>query len=195
MTDFKFKVLLYSDGSHQAFSAAVYTATLLQNMPTMHLTIVQVHELDNDEVAMRRKYSWIDTWPVSPTSEWMKHVLDESDTETTSEYHKILTKTNGIYLKNGRRVNHQKLYSETSLTEISDTVDMILDYANKNAFNLIVMGTRGLSSLKGLIFGSLAHTVLNRSIIPVLLIKKLPQNFIDDYLSDPDSKANIQKNR
>ncbi|SPF56959.1 Universal stress family protein (fragment) [Candidatus Desulfosporosinus infrequens] len=87
------------------------------------------------------------------------------------------------------------MYSETSLTEISDTVDMILDYANKNAFNLIVMGTRGLSSLKGLIFGSLAHTVLNRSIIPVLLIKKLPQNFIDDYLSDPDSKANIQKNR
>ena len=187
MTDFKFKVLLYSDGSHQAFSAAVYTATLLTNMSTMHLTVVQVSERNNDEVAMRRKYSWIDTWPVSPTSEWMKHVLDESDTETTSEYQKILTKTNGIFLKNGSRVNQQTLYSDTSLTEISDTVDVILNYATKNSFNLIVMGTRGLSSLKGLIFGSLAHTVLNRSVIPVLLIKKLPQDFIDSYLSGPNA--------
>lgn len=184
MTEDKFKVLLYSDGSHQAFSAAVYTATLLNNMPTMQLSIVRIHERNQDEVAMRRKYSWIDTWPVSPTSEWMNHVLDESDTETISEYHKILTKTNEIFLKNGPKVNHKTLYSDPGLTEISDTVDMILDYATQNSFNLIVMGTRGLSSLKGLIFGSLAHTVLNRSVIPVLLIKKLPQNFIDSYLSD-----------
>ena len=182
MNDFKFKVLLYSDGSHQAFSAAVYTATLLKNMPNMHLTIVQVHE--RDDVSMGAEYSWINTWPVSPTSEWMKHVLDESDTKTTSEYHKILSKTNEIFLKNALNVNHQELYSNSSLSEISDTVDVILDYATQNSFELIVMGTRGLSSLKGLIFGSLAHTVLNRSVIPVLLIKKLPQDFIDGYLSD-----------
>lgn len=184
MTDFKFKVLLYSDGSHQAFSAAVYTATLLKNMPDMHLTVVQVHE--RDEVSTGKEYSWIDTWPVSPTSEWMKHVLDESDTETTSEYHKILTKTNEIFSKKGLNVNHQELYSNTSISEISDTVDVILDYANKNSFELIIMGTRGLSSLKGLIFGSLAHNVLNRSVIPVLLIKKLPQDFIDSYLNDTE---------
>ncbi|OLN27704.1 hypothetical protein DSOL_4423 [Desulfosporosinus metallidurans] len=43
------------------------------------------------------------------------------------------------------------------------------------------MGTRGLTTLKGLIFGCLAHNVLNRSPIPVLLVKKLPQEFIDNY--------------
>jgi len=179
MTDFK--VLLYSDGSHQAFSAAVYTATLLMNVPNMSLTVVRVHE--SDEVSMETEYSWIDTWPVSPTSEWMKHVLDESDTETTSEYHKILTRTNAIFSKSELNVNHQELYSST---EISDMVDVILEYATKNSFELIIMGTRGLSSLKGLIFGSLAHTVLNKSVIPVLLIKKLPQDFIDSYLSDTE---------
>ncbi|MDR3602332.1 MAG: universal stress protein [Desulfosporosinus sp.] len=173
-----FKVLLYSDGSHQAFSAAVYTATLLKNMPNMRLTVVQVHE--HDEVAKDTEYSWINTWPVSPTSEWMKHVLDDSDTETTNEYHKILTKTNEIFSKNARNVAHQDLYANA---EIADTVNVILAYAKKNSFELIVMGTRGLSSLKGLIFGSLAHTVLNKSAIPVLLIKKLPQTFIESYLS------------
>ncbi|ODA39279.1 universal stress protein [Desulfosporosinus sp. BG] len=184
MDDFKFKVLLYSDGSHQAFSAAVYTANLLKLMPNMYLTVVQVHE--RDEVSMEKKYSWIDTWPVSPTSEWMKHVLDESDTETTSEYHEILNKTNAIFLKRELNVSHQELYSDSKISEISDTVDVILDYATKNSFELIVMGTRGLSSLKGLIFGSLAHNVLNKSEIPVLLIKKLPQDFIDDYLSNTE---------
>ena len=53
------------------------------------------------------------------------------------------------------------------------------------------MGTRGLSSLKGLIFGGLAHKVLNKSAIPVLLIKKLPQEFIDSFLSD--SKQEITR--
>jgi len=183
-----FKVLLYSDGSHQAFSAAVYTAMLLKNMPNMQLTVVQVHE--PDEVSAGKEYSWINTWPVTPTSEWMKHVLDESDAETKSEYHKILTKTNEIFLKSGFTVNHQELYANA---EISETVDVILNYATKNSFELIIMGTRGLSSLKGLIFGSLAHTVLNKSVIPVLLIKKLPQNFIDNYLSDTAGKGHYTK--
>ena len=182
MTDYKFRVLLYADGSHQAFSAAVYTATLLKNMPNMHLTIVQVHE--RDEVSKGTEYSWIDTWPVSPTSEWMKHVLGESDAETKREYHEILAKTNEIFLNYSFKVKHQELYSNTSLSELSNTVDVILDYATKNSFELIVIGTRGLSSLKGLIFGSLAHNLLNKSVIPVLLIKKLPQTFIDSYLSN-----------
>jgi len=183
-----FKVLLYSDGSHQAFSAAVYTAMLLKNMPNMRLTVVQVHE--PDEASAGKEYSWINTWPVTPTSEWMKHVLDESDAETKIEYHKILTKTNEIFQKSGPNVTHQELYANA---EISDTVDVILNYATKNSFELIVMGTRGLSSLKGLIFGSLAHTVLNKSVIPVLLIKKLPQNLIDDYLSDTVGKGHYTK--
>ena len=42
MDDPKFKVLLYSDGSHQAFSAAVYTATLFKNIPSMNLTVLHI---------------------------------------------------------------------------------------------------------------------------------------------------------
>ena len=181
MSNSEFNVLLYSDGSHQAFSAAVYTATLLKNMPNMRLTVVQVQE--RDEGSMGTEYNWIDTWPVSPTSEWMKRVTDESDSDTTNHYHQILTKTNEIFKGRGLDVSHHVIYSNPS---ISDTVEALINYATKKSFRLIVMGTRGLTTLKGLVFGCLAHNVLNRSPIPVLLVKKLPQDFIDSYCSKTD---------
>jgi len=177
MSDSRFNVLLYSDGSQQAFSAAVYSANLLKNMPNMHLTIVQVQE--DEEGSTGTEYSWIDTWPVSPTSEWMKRVI-ETDSNVRNLYNDILTKTNDIFTERPQNVSHHVLYSNPS---IADTVDALLDYAEKKHFKLIIMGTRGLTTLKGLIFGCLAHNVLNRSPIPVLLIKKLPQDFIDGYCS------------
>lgn len=211
MSDLKFKVLLYADGSHQAFSAAVYTATLLKIMPYLHLTIVQLQECDDSigvpeteynwkELRPKYKryywgrsngmdYSWIDAWPTSPTSEWMKNVLDETHAETRKQYDKILQKTNAIFFKRSLNINHQEFCTRTSVTDspdIAETVKTIIDYATKNSFQLIIMGTRGLSTFHGLIFGSLAHTMLNKSPIPVLFVKKLPQDFIDSYLSDSD---------
>ncbi|KLU59107.1 universal stress protein family protein [Peptococcaceae bacterium CEB3] len=207
MNDSRFKVLLYSDGSHQAFSAAVYTATLLKNTPNMYLTVVQLQECEQGGAGteyswkeLRPKYKryywgcikgsdyrWIDTWPARPTEEWMKRVLSEADGETRRQYDEILQKTNDIFALRAANVSHQELCTSTSVADapdISETVDMILEYATKNAFELIIMGTRGLSSFHGLIHGSLAHTMLNRSGIPVLLIKKLPQEFIDNYLAE-----------
>ncbi|WP_041276056.1 universal stress protein [Desulfosporosinus acidiphilus] len=211
MNDSKFKVLLYSDGSHQAFSAAVYTATLLRKIPNMELTILQVQESDdgNEEtkyswLELRPKYKryhwgrltendyrWIDFWPENPDPEWMKSILKETEitSESQKKYAQILKKTNEIYQKRSSDVKEQILYKKTSLNEtasISETVKMIIDYATQNPFQLIVMGTRGLSTIKGLMFGSLAHTVLDKSPLPVLLIKKLPEDFIDNYLASSD---------
>lgn len=180
MSDSKFKVLLYSDGSHQAFSAAVYTATLLQKMPNMHLAVAHIQE--NNDPASEPVYSWLKSWPSTPTSEWMKHVFDDSDPETKRQFNQILLKTNEIFSKKDLHVRHQALYAKSE--SISDTAKVIIDYAIKDSCKLIIMGTRGLSTFKGLVYGSLAHHVLDDSPIPVLLIKKLPQYFIDSYLSN-----------
>ena len=179
MNDSTYNVLLYSDGSHQAFSAAVYTADLLKNMPNMHLTVVQVQE--SDLVSPEDKYRWIDTWPAHPTSGWMERIINETDADNKNQYLEILTKTNKIFSDRAQNVGHHVIHSNTT---ISDTVEAIIDYATNNSFKLIIMGTRGLTTLKGLIFGCLAHNVLNRSPIPVLLVKKLPQEFIDNYNLD-----------
>lgn len=47
----------------------------------------------------------------------------------------------------------------------------ILDYSHRNDIDLIVMGSRGLGTMKQY-FGSVAHAVLNVTEIPTLIIKK-----------------------
>jgi len=184
MNDPKFNVLLYSDGSYQAFSAAVYTATLFNNIPNMHLTVAHIQA--KAESTVETEYQWINTWPVSPTSDWIKLAFNKSDAATKEKYHEILTKTNKIFAARGPDVSHYALYTNTNISDTTDIEDSIIDYATKGSFELIIMGTRGLSALNGLVFGSLAHNVLDKSPIPVLLIKKLPQDFINNYLSSTE---------
>ncbi|MDQ7092397.1 universal stress protein [Desulfosporosinus sp. PR] len=176
MTDKTFKVLLYSDGSQQAFSAAVYTAILLNKMPTMHLTVVQVQESDTD--TLNPEINGSDNWPINLASEWKKRVSDEADQATKSQYEQILSQTKGFFKKREEDISFQVIYCNPS---ISETVEALIDYATQRSFELIIMGTRGLTTLKGLIFGCLAHNLLNKSPIPVLLVKKLPQEFIDNH--------------
>ncbi len=179
MNESKFNVVFYSDGSQQSFSAAVYAATLLKNMPDMHLTVVQVLDKSGDSIG---QYNWVFTWPGDTASNWMKQVINQSsDSSTKKKNHEILTKTNNIFSEKGMKVTNEVIYSKSSIEE---TTDALIDYASKNQAKLIIMGTRGLTDLKGLIYGSLAHSLLHKSKIPVLLIKKLPQKFIDNFCSD-----------
>lgn len=207
MNDSELKVLLYTDGSYQAFSAAVYTAILLKKIPNMNLTILQLQEEDDGSQGMEysltelrpkyKRYHWdcstetnyslVDTWPVNPDSKWIEHVLDKSEQENYSE---ILAKTNDIFSKRKQNVHSHKLCLNISFAETADTseiVQTIVDYATTNLFDMVIIGTRGHSAINGLLFGSLSHDVLNQSPIPVLLIKKLPQEYIDSFLSDSES--------
>jgi len=188
MKDSKFNVLLKFDDTQQAFYAAVYTATLLKNMPNMHLTVVQVQEGCEDSKVT--EYCWIDTkdlvnwalarsnakgtvysWPLSTTSDWMKQVSYRANSAVINEYNVLLSETNEVFSERAEDVSHVVIYCNPG---ISDTVEALYDYAAKNAYNLIIMGTRGLTTLKVLLFGCL----VNNSSIPMMLVKKLPQGFI-----------------
>jgi len=188
MNDSKFNVLLYFDDSQQAFYAAVYTATLLKNMPNMHLTVVQAQEGCEDSKIT--EYSWIDTkdlvnwalaksnergtksrWPIRANSEWMKLVSDGSNVSDKNDYPAILSETNTIFSERAENVSHVMIYCNLG---VSNIVEALYDYAAKNAYHLIIMGTRGFTTLKVLLFGCL----INNSPIPMMLVKKLPQGFI-----------------
>lgn len=178
------KVLLYSDGTQHSFSAAVYAANLFYSIPNMQLTVLHVQE--GIEGSHAEDSDMIGTRPTNPDLDWVKHLMGEADSDKIMQYSEILDKTNEIFLERGHNVIQQVIYSKTS---IQDTAKAILTYATNNAFELIIMGTRGLTTLKGLIQGSLAHSVLNKSAIPVLLIKKLPQEFIDRYCTAVDAEG------
>ncbi|WP_158602410.1 universal stress protein [Cohnella endophytica] len=49
--------------------------------------------------------------------------------------------------------------------------DSIVDYAAGNDCDLIVMGSRGLSSLKEFMVGSVSHNVILHARIPVMIMK------------------------
>ncbi|MDR3587118.1 MAG: universal stress protein [Desulfosporosinus sp.] len=203
MDDFlNFNVLLYSDGSQQALSAAVYTATLLKHMPNMHLTIVQIKE--SNEGTMGTEYSWKelrkkskryywghvqaaetgwnDHWPAGPRTGWLSLVSNESNLETNCHHDEVMRKTKSIFSKNRINVKHQILYSNTSISETADTTDLILDYATRNRFGLIIMGEQETTTPNWLNFSNLPQAVRNKSTIPVVLVKKLPEDFVDTYL-------------
>lgn len=170
------KVLLYSDGTKHSFSAAVYTANLFCNIPNMQLTVINIQE--NAEGSIKGDVNLLETWSNSTHLNWEKHLVDEADSVRRKQYSDILNKTKKIFSERGHNVQQKVIYSNYN---ISDTVEAILGHARNYGFELIIMGTRGLTSLKGLIHGSLAHSLLNKSEIPVLLIKKLPQEFVDRY--------------
>lgn len=187
MNDSKFNVLLYFDDSQQAFYATVHTAALLKNMPNMHLTVVQAQEGCEDSKIT--EYSWIDTkdlvnwaltkskvkeieyhWPIKSTSAWINRVFDGTNLSVQNKYNEILTKTNEVFAERAEDVSHVLIYCNSG---ISDTVDALYNYAAKNSYNLIIIGTKGLTTLKVLLFGYL----VNSSPIPMMVIKKLPPRF------------------
>ncbi|WP_256760612.1 universal stress protein [Cohnella sp. WQ 127256] len=49
--------------------------------------------------------------------------------------------------------------------------EAIVDYAENNACDVIIMGSRGLSSLKEFMVGSVSHNVILHAHIPVMIMK------------------------
>jgi nucleotide-binding universal stress UspA family protein len=52
---------------------------------------------------------------------------------------------------------------------VGQVAKVIVETANDNSSDLIVMGSRGLSDLKGLLLGSVTHKVIQLANIPVLV--------------------------
>ncbi|UQZ74956.1 universal stress protein [Niallia circulans] len=48
---------------------------------------------------------------------------------------------------------------------------VIVEYANKNSFDLLVIGSRGLNTLQEMVLGSVSHKVIKRAKCPVLVVK------------------------
>ena len=47
----------------------------------------------------------------------------------------------------------------------------IVEYANKQKFDLVVLGSRGLNALQEMVLGSVSHKVVKRVNCPVLVVK------------------------
>lgn len=71
--------------------------------------------------------------------------------------------------------------TETSLKEANisfsievmkgDPAPEIISYANRNSYDVLIIGSRGLNSLQEMVLGSVSHKVMKHSECPVLIVK------------------------
>ena len=65
----------------------------------------------------------------------------------------------------------QGVEPETVFLKGGDISSIIIDYGEKNNFDVIVIGSRGHGKVKTVLLGSVSHNVLHNSKIPVIIIK------------------------
>jgi len=77
---------------------------------------------------------------------------------------------NSILEEGQKLVKAEGVPVETKLQE-GQTIEKILETITKEKINLVVLGSRGLSKLKGIIMGSVSEGVTKHSPCPVLVVK------------------------
>ena len=81
----------------------------------------------------------------------------------SSETRKSPSRTACLFVRRKIRSNPEILYGNVAAT--------ILEYAEKNAANMIVVGAKGRGALEELLMGSVTQKVLTHSSVPVLVIR------------------------
>jgi nucleotide-binding universal stress UspA family protein len=97
------------------------------------------------------------------------YVGGPSAISTAQEAQKQAKTAAAAYLsKLASRLKRKKLSVKTAVV-IGTPADVILDYANQNRVDLIIMSTHGKSGISRWFFGSVAEKVTRHATIPVLI--------------------------
>lgn len=140
------QMLLATDGSENALRAAKHAVALMKKNRDIRITLLNVRSPGENLV---RFQPW-----VSP---------QEIDAEMEKIAQNIVNRTKAVF-------DEADLKVDTRIVE-GDPGKTIAAYAKENGFGQIIMGSRGLSDLSGIIMGSVSHQVLHFADCPVLLVK------------------------
>jgi len=84
---------------------------------------------------------------------------------------KYLTKAAKEFMKRAKQHAAQNGIVFAGKAIIGKESSEIVDFAKKNKFDIIVIGARGLGSVKEVFLGSVSNTVVHKSRVPVLVVK------------------------
>jgi len=143
----KSKVLLPSDGSPTAIKAAAYAARLMKLNPDMKLDILVVIQGKEEN-----KESNIE-----------KNLPDTTRESILTAGQDILDKTLKVFIEEGQEVG--------GYIEEGDPASKIVSFAEKGSYDHIIMGSRGVSQLRGTAIGSVSHQVIQQAKCRVTLVK------------------------
>ena len=140
------KILLALDGSENSFRAAEYAASIMQYFPGSRLTIAFV-----DTLAIQIKMKG----GVLPAD--FEDMVDQGLKTSLERAEKIFAE--------------RQLPYNIKVLEGYDVAETICDYAAEYNYEQIIMGTRGLGNIKGIVLGSVSHKVIQIAPCPVTFVK------------------------
>lgn len=144
----KSKVLLPSDGSHTAAKAAAYAARLMKINPDMKLDVL---------VVLPEKQG------KDNTKNQTKDMFETIHGSVEANGRDILENTIQIFTSEGQHVQ--------GYIEKGDPAEAIVDFAGRGGYDHIIMGSRGVSELRGTALGSVSHKVIHQANCRVTLVK------------------------
>jgi len=86
-------------------------------------------------------------------------------------YFKNLEKNSKRYLNSAKKRSAKKGILFKPRVLYGNPTEDIANFAKDRKFDIIVMGSRGMGAVKELFLGSVSHSTLHRSKIPVLIVK------------------------
>ena len=136
------KILLSVDGSDHSECAAAEALKLTKLVPDAFVTILYVVD-------------------------YSKSRADIMHTHTNEEVHKERRKL---------LVNVEKLFADHHVkTEVKflhgEAGPTIVEHANREQYDIVIVGSRGLNALQEMVLGSVSHKVAKRVKVPVLIVK------------------------
>jgi nucleotide-binding universal stress UspA family protein len=137
------KILVAIDSSDASMDAADY-ATVISKKYNAELYALHVIHAD------------VDLYGPHETSEFTRNMRNEGE--------KYLNKVKV-------KANEKDIQIKTEIISSKDISGGILDFAEENNIDLIVIGTRGKSGFKRLLLGSVASHVVTYAHCPVLVVK------------------------
>ncbi|MFS0824420.1 universal stress protein [Bacillus sp. 1P02SD] len=136
------KILLAADGSQHSKRAAENAILLADGNPYAKIEIVYV--VDHNKV----KSDVLENWNVPDIGDSRRFRLREIE----------------------KRVRDSGIVYELIFLH-GDPGPTIVSYANKNQFDIVIIGSRGLNVLQEFVLGSVSHKVAKRANCPVLIVK------------------------
>ncbi len=146
------KIMVGIDGSEQSINAADYAIAIAKRHDA---EMIAVNALTSD-IGYAYSSPGVESPPLT-----IREIILLAEDEVKKWFNGIKEKAD----KSGIRLRSEIIMAKRS------TVSTMLDYAEEQKINLIVVGTRGRSGIKKMLVGSVASGLVTYAACPVLVVK------------------------
>jgi len=148
-----FKLLVATDGSHSALKAVEFACTLCNQITDCEITVI--HVLDAHVLAMAQ-----------PRGMEMSY---------SSVLHQDLERMSNELLEHARQRFELLGHKVATRTETGSPTQVICEVAEKEGFNLVVMGHSGTGRFAHMLLGSVVDKVAHICTVPLVIVRSKQQ--------------------